>query len=60
MIKIRYLLGAVVALASLHTVAMRVANAHDQTAEMEAYCTQTSNKQIHLNPVCANSAGGHH
>lgn len=60
MIKIRYLIGAVVALASLHTVAMRVANAHDQAAEMESLCTQTSNRQIQLNPVCANSSGGHH
>ncbi|WP_338924314.1 hypothetical protein V0M98_32395 (plasmid) [Pseudomonas silesiensis] len=60
MIKIRYLLGAVVALASLHTVAMRVANAHDQAAEVEAFCTQTSNKQIQLSAPCANTAGGHH
>ncbi|WP_274643940.1 hypothetical protein [Pseudomonas serbica] len=60
MIKIRHLLGAVVALACLHTVAMRVANAHDKSAEMESFCTQTSNKQIQQSPTCVNTAGGHH
>lgn len=56
MIKIRHLVVAFAALASLYTTLLRVADAYEETAELEAFCAAPGQKNHQAKAGCAHLA----
>ena len=56
MIKIRHLVVAFAALASLYTTLLRVADAYEETAELEVYCAAPNQHNPQAKAGCAHLA----